>query len=98
MQDSGLRSSRWARTSLNFQAGKFQVFFGDASAWKMRHFFHANTSQALPTANVFMLQNKVIRPNRSSLKTLNANGRYEISKRDCEDKFQLSKRVGALNR
>ena len=46
-------------------------------------FFHANTSEALP-----LQKNKAIfrKPQRFFLKALNSNGRYEISKRDRQDR------------
>ena len=92
MQDSGPRSSRWARTLMNFQAGKFQFFFGDASAWKMRHFFMQKPLKLCHCKRVYASKQGDSFPT----KPLNTNGRSAISKRDRRDKFQLSKQVWGI--
>ena len=92
--------SRWARTLMNFQAGKFQFVFGDASAWKMSHFSYEHFS-SFATANVFMLQSKVIfrKPHRSLRYWMQMEDMIWHIKKGIvrTNRFQSSKKFGALN-
>ena len=83
---------------MNFQAGKFQFVFGDASAWKMRHFFMQTPLKLCHCKRLYASKQGVFwKTPTGFFKALNANGK-EISKRDRlgQKGFQLSKKVRGI--
>ena len=90
---AGPRSSRWARTLMNFQAGKFQFFFGDASAWKMRHFFMQALLKLCHCKRVYASK----QGDSFATKPLNTNGRSACQKGIVGTNSSCPKKFGPLH-